>query len=103
MLVNADIYVAVTTHSDYIIRELNTLIMLNNAKSPRLKNIVKELGYDKKHLNCLLSPKKVKCYIAEDGTVKQMDINQKYGIEVTSFDESIREVNALQRRILYGE
>ena len=103
MLVNADIYVAVTTHSDYIIRELNTLIMLHNPKSPRLKSIAKELGYDKKHLNCLLSPKKVKCYVAEDGSVRPMDINQKYGIEVTSFDESIREVNALQRRILYGE
>lgn len=103
MLVNADIYVAVTTHSDYIIRELNTLIMLHDPKSQRLKSIAKELGYDKKHLNCLLSPKKVKCYVAEGGMVKSMDINQKYGIEVTSFDDSIRDVNALQKRILYGE
>ena len=103
MLVNADIYVAITTHSDHIIRELNTLIMLHNPKSQRLKSIAKELGYDKKHLNCLLSPKKVKCYVAEDGIVKPMDISQKYGIEVTSFDDSIRDVNSLQKRILYGE
>lgn len=103
MLVNSGLYVAITTHSDYIIREFNTLIMLHDSKSARLQEIAKELNFDKNHLNCLLSPSQVRCYVAKEGTVKQMDVNKKYGIEVTSFDDSIREVNALQRRILYGE
>lgn len=103
MLVNAGVYVAITTHSDYIIREFNTLIMLQDSESPRLSTIAKELGYDKEHLNCLLAPNQVRCYVAKDGTVTPMNVDKKYGIEVTSFDDSIREVNALQRKILYGE
>ena len=103
MLVNAGIKVFITTHSDYIIREFNTLIMLHNSNSPRMKSIAEELGYDDKHTNCLLDPEKVRCYVAKEGTVAPMDISDKYGIEVTSFDYSIREVNALQQRILYGE
>ena len=32
MLVNAGIYVAITTHSDYIIKEFNTLLMLHTRR-----------------------------------------------------------------------
>ena len=103
MLVNAGIYVAITTHSDYIIREFNTLIMLHDKNNPQRRAIAEELGYDDQHINCLLDPEKIRCYVAKDGTVVPMDINSRYGIEVTSFDDSIREVNALQQRILYGE
>ena len=103
MLVNAGIKVFITTHSDYIIREFNTLIMLHNNNNPRMKAIAEELGYDDQHAKCLLDPGKIRCYVAKDGAVVPMDINSKYGIEVTSFDDSIREVNTLQQRILYGE
>lgn len=101
-LVNAGIKVFITTHSDYIIREFNTLIMLNDPKSPRLTAIAKKLGYDQDHLNCLLSSNHVRCYVASDNTVKPMDVNMKYGIEVTSFDDTISQVNQLQQTILYG-
>ena len=77
--------------------------MLHNNNNPRMKAIAEELGYDDKHTNCLLDPEKVRCYVAKEDTVVPMDISDKYGIEVTSFDDSIREVNALQQRILYGE
>ncbi len=103
MLVNAGIYVAITTHSDYIIREFNTLIMLHENNNPRMRAIAEEFGYDDKHANCLLDPEKIRCYVAKDGTTISMDVSPKYGIEVTSFDDSIREVNTLQQRILYGE
>ena len=39
-LVNSGIKVFITTHSDYIVKELNTLIMLNHDK-PHLKRIAK--------------------------------------------------------------
>ena len=110
MLVNAGLYVAITTHSDYIIRELNTLIMLHDSGNPRLRQIAKNLRYfpdgseeSTGSPNCLLDPDRVKCYVAKDGTVEPMDVSKKYGIEVTSFDDSIREFNDLQKRILYGE
>lgn len=103
MIVNAGIYVAITTHSDYIIREFNTLIMLHDSSNKRLKAIAQNCKFDEKHLNCLLDPNIIKSYVAENGTVKQMNISSKYGIEVTSFDNTINEVNRLQRQILYGE
>ena len=42
-LVNAGVKVFITTHSDYIVKELNTLIMLNGDK-PHLKRIAEENG-----------------------------------------------------------
>jgi hypothetical protein len=59
-LVNIGIKVFITTHSDYIIKELNTLIMLNHNK-PRLKEIAASEGYKTDEL---LSADKVKVYIA---------------------------------------
>ena len=40
-LVNLGVKVFITTHSDYIVKELNTLIMLNHDK-PHLKRIAEE-------------------------------------------------------------
>lgn len=99
MLVNAGIKVFINTHSDYIIREFNILIMLNAAKA-KLASLIEEYGYAP---NELLSAAQVKCYVAEQGTFNVMDVNDEYGIEVTSFDDSISEINLLQNRILFGD
>ena len=48
-LVNLGIRVFATTHSDYIVKELNTLIMLKQDK-PYLKQIAKEEGYQSEEL-----------------------------------------------------
>ena len=109
-LVNAGIRVFVTTHSDYLIRELNTLIMLNSNGNP-LTNIMDEVHY---HNNELLDVSKVRIYIAcEDKvilpdskrcskcqTLALANIDPVYGIEVTTFDDTIREMNHIQDRIL---
>lgn len=94
-LVNIGINVFVTTHSDYIIRELNTLIMLRNKK---IKGAAEEYGYIKDEL---LDPKMVHCYVAKDRTLVPMNVSDKYGIEVTSFDTTIEEVNRIQQSLLY--
>lgn len=99
MLVNAGVKVFINTHSDYIIREFNTLIMLNSAKD-RMAELIKEYGYDPKEF---LTASQVKCYVTSEGNVKAMDVNDQYGIEVTSFDNTIRTVNLLQNKILFGE
>ena len=43
-LINLGVKVFITTHSDYIVKELNTLIMLNHDK-PHLKRVAEENGY----------------------------------------------------------
>jgi len=111
-LVNLGIKVFVTTHSDYIIKELNTLIMLNHDK-PHLKNIAEQEGYKKEEL---LSSEKIRVYIAEEKLIKPKgkkrktkcqtlvpaDIDPKLGIEARSFDKTIEKMNRIQEKILWG-
>ena len=112
-LVNLGIKVFVTTHSDYIVKELNTLIMLNHDK-PHLKRIAQENEYRDDEL---ISSDQVKVYMAqeelmplEDGqkrrrrghTLVEADIDPELGVEAPSFDETIEEMNRIQRDIVWG-
>ena len=112
-LVNIGIKVFTTTHSDYIIKELNTLIMLNHDK-PYLKQIAEKEGYETEEL---ISPDKIKVYIAEkelvkfDGSSRRTriptlilaDIDSELGIEARTFDTQIETMNRIQEEIVWGE
>ena len=110
-LVNLGIKVFITTHSDYIIKELNTLIMLNQRQD-RLMDIAEREGYMESEF---LDSEKVRVYIAEEGlvaldgarrkrriTFNQADISED-GIEARSFDTTIQEMNRIQDEIVWGE
>ena len=111
-LVNIGIKVFITTHSDYIIKELNTLIMLNHAK-PHLQRIAKQEGYKPEEL---ISSDRIKVYIAEQAPVKldggqrktscqtltAADIDPILGIEARSFDKTIDKMNKIQEAIIWG-
>lgn len=107
-LINLGIKVFITTHSDYIIKELNTLIMLNHDK-PHLKRIAEEEGYREVEL---ISSNKIKVYIAEETgktkknkcqTLTPADIDPEMGIEARSFDTTIETMNRIQEAIVWGE
>ncbi len=112
-LINLGIKVFVTTHSDYIIKELNTLIMLGQD-IPRIRKIAEREKYRKEEM---LAADRVRVYIAEkalidlhDGrrkkwrhTLVPADINQEFGIEVRSFDTTIDAMNRIQEEITWGE
>lgn len=111
-LINIGIKVFITTHSDYIIKELNTLIMLNHDKS-HLKRIAEQEGYKPEEL---ISSKRVKVYIAEKAKVKldggknktlcqtltPADIDPELGIEARSFDTTIETMNRIQDKVVWG-
>ena len=112
-LINLGIKVFITTHSDYIIKELNTLIMLNHDK-PHLKRIAEEEGYQTEEL---ISAEKIKVYIAEEKyiqlegnkrktkcqTLTLANIDPEMGIEARSFDTTIEKMNRIQEAIVWGE
>ncbi len=112
-LVNIGIKVFITTHSDYIIKELNTLIMLNHDK-PHLNEIREAEKYNAGEM---ISADNVKVYIAEetllklDGKSKRSkcltlvpaDIDKELGIEARSFDVTINDMNRIQELIMFGE
>ena len=111
-LVNLDIRVFVTTHSDYIVKELNTLIMLNQDK-PYLKQIAEREGYLSEEL---LHADKIKVYIAGEALIKiekksrrsrhqtlvPARIDPELGIEADSFDKTINKMNEIQDAIVWG-
>ncbi len=112
-LVNLGVKVFITTHSDYIVKELNTLIMLNHDK-PYLKRVAEENGYKDSEL---INVDQVKLYMTkeklmplEEGqkrrrrgyTLVPADIDPEFGIEVGSFDEAIDTMNKIQRDIVWG-
>lgn len=111
-LVNLGIKVFITTHSDYIIKELNTLIMLNSEK-PYLSDIAEREGYKPEEF---LSYEKLRVYIAEKDLIKipgnskrtrsqtltRAKIDPEYGIEARSFDQTIEDMNRIQDEIVWG-
>ncbi len=112
-LVKLGVRVLATTHSDYIARELSTLIMLNGEK-PYLTRIAEKRGY---HADELLAVDQVRVYIAERALMKIGDqsrsrrrhtlvasrIDEETGIEARSFDETINAMNEIQDAIVWGE
>ena len=111
-LVNVGIKVFITTHSDYIIKELNTLIMLNNDCS-HLQEIAEHEGYKNEEL---ISPDKIKAYLAKKDriqlphlknrtrhlTLVPAPISTEQGVEVEGFDEAINDMNRIQEKIIWG-
>ena len=62
LLVNAGIKVFITTHSDYIVREISNCIILNQLKNEQIATHLKRYDYNE---NYRLDYKKVKAYIAK--------------------------------------
>ena len=112
-LVNLGVKVFITTHSDYIVKELNTLIMLNHDK-PHLKRITEENGYQQSEL---IRSDQVKVYMTQEAlvpleegqkrrrkglTLAEADIHPELGIEAPSFDGTIDDMNRIQADIVWG-
>lgn len=113
-LVNLGVEVFITTHSDYIVKELNTLIMLNHDDKPHLKRIAEENGYQHDEL---IKASQVKVYMAKEAllpleegqkrrrrgiTFVPADIHPRFGIEADTFDDTIEEMNRIQGDIVWG-
>ncbi len=88
-LVNAGIRVWITTHSDYIVKELNNCLMLSNDFTDK-EAFMQEYNYKE---NDILKKEDIRVYIAhEEGTVEQVEIG-KFGMKKTTFDEALKRFN----------
>ncbi|WP_373746430.1 AAA family ATPase [Neisseria dentiae] len=104
-LVNSGVNIFMTTHSDYLVKELNTLIMLNQ-QTEHTKKVQEQYGYLDSEL---LNPDNVVLYITErtgrrksKNILRQAKIYPDLGIEVTTFDDTIELMNAIQNDLIYG-
>lgn len=106
-LANLGMRVFLTTHSDYIVKEWNTLIMLNHGR-PYLKKLAKEEKY---RTDELLVPDQIRVYMAKqvavegsgpDHILEPASIDPELGIEARTFDDTINEMNQIQDAIVWG-
>jgi hypothetical protein len=112
-LANLGVKVFITTHSDHIIRELNTLIMLSK-NDDRIKEIASQEKYDPTEL---LEPSKVRAFIAQESlvmldgmkrrtkcrTLVSTAVDANRGIYASGFDDTISEINRIQDEIIWGQ
>lgn len=91
-LVNAGIRVLVTTHSEYIVREINAITRLNGLNEECKVDLLKRHGIS---LLDLINRAQVNCYVLKDGSADMMTPDSQYGFAVSSFDDAIRKLNAL--------
>ncbi len=89
-LVNADFKVIISTHSDYIVREINNLIMLSQPGKKAAK-LRKEYGYAK-HL--LLKPEQIGAYLFRH-TCRSSEVIPvtDTGLEIATIDEAEAKLN----------
>lgn len=78
-IVNAGIFLIINTHSDYIIREINNMIMLSSVSK---KEMVKKLGYKE---NEILSADMVNAYYFEFQDDAKSVVGQKVEVSKTGF------------------
>lgn len=89
-LIKAGIKVFITTHSDYLIKEFNHLILLNNQFDDK-EEIMKKYQYTKEDV---LNKSLVKAYTAEQHRLIPALIDDM-GIEFDHFDHQINEMNRM--------
>ncbi|MDR1020415.1 MAG: ATP-binding protein [Synergistaceae bacterium] len=107
-LANAGVKVLVTTHSDYILKEFDVLLLLNNNIS-KTRKIMEQEGYDAREL---LKASQIRLYTAEAAQPEgggptryvlcQSPVSQEHGTMPKSFDRTIDDMNRLFDEIAWG-
>lgn len=103
VLTSKGLRIIISTHSDYIIREINNLIMAGAISKRRNTNMLEEFGYssdvllDYKDVSVLQFNKTGKSVVR----VTSLAINEE-GFAIDSIDSAINEQNILAER-LYGQ
>lgn len=92
--VNAGIRVLITTHSDYMLKEFNNLIMLS-ADFPEKKDFLRR-HKEYRQENCFLKRESVRAYTCtdQDCSMHPCEID-KYGMIMPVFDNTIHKINKI--------
>lgn len=96
-MAKSGIRIIISTHSDYISKELNNLLMLNN-KFKGKEEIIERYGYNEQDI---LSSAKVGAYLFADRVMQKMEITDE-GIITRTFDEVIESLNERNDEIYYA-
>lgn len=92
--IRAGLRILITTHSDYLLKEINNLIMLNSDFKDK-EEVRASLGYAR---DDSLDPSLIRAYVAENGGLSPCDIDS-IGIDVPLFDDVIDTINRASREL----
>ena len=97
-LVNGGVKVMVTTHSDYLVREINNRIMLSNTISNK-EELMQSKGLLEEDI---LKPEQVAAYaLGANHTINHIRVD-RFGIDLAIFDELIADANRTADDIYYS-
>ena len=93
--VRAGLKVLITTHSDYLIKEFNNLVMLSKSFADR-KAVVRKLMYQQ---DDFLPPDSIRAYVAENNSLTRCKVDA-LGIDMPVFDKTIDEINRVANELV---
>lgn len=96
-LSNTGVKIILSTHSDYIIKELNNLLQLGTNFNG-YSEIMQKYGYSQ---NELINKNDIKNYVLNNNSVNKVDISDE-GMIIDSFDEVINSMNLISDEIFYS-
>lgn len=100
-LVNEGFKVMISTHSDYILRELNSLIMLGSGlkKEPDTTiELMQKYGYTEKQT---LQKEQLGVYLFRQGKAVEEVKVEETGFEIATIDETVDKLNETSQNIYY--
>ena len=96
-LVNKGIKVVISTHSDYIVKEISNLIMLSQQGKQR-DTLMQRFNVQEDEV---LKPEQIGAYLFKNNTITPMEVTHSEGIIATTFDEVIRDLSEESQTIFY--
>ncbi len=102
LLVNSGLRLVISTHSDYIIREINNLIMANGVKAENKDEYLAKIGYNK---DIVLDKDMVGAYFfkpksAKSVVVESLNVDDT-GFAVPTIDDTINKQNEMAEQLYY--
>jgi hypothetical protein len=86
--INRGLKIMMSTHSDYVVRELNNLVMLGQD-SDRARALLQELGY---HADETLSGEQIGAYLVNNGACVSLPVTET-GFEIETIEDEIHKLN----------
>lgn len=100
-LVNSGLRIVVSTHSDYFVKEINSLMMLHSVPDELVSErdaLMKKQGIS---IESILNPECVAAYVFDNNSVSEMKKTNE-GINAITFDEVINSINYDNDEIYYS-
>ena len=104
-LMNHGFRILISTHSDYIIREINNMVMMSNKKSATVKEMVEKGKYQSDEY---IDPSDLGVYYFNYASKRNKQVVvQKVNVEdsgftIASIDKTIQEQNTIAEELYYG-